>query len=112
MWPLNLLFILGFITVAAVGGAKLVFVYVLLWMPFLLPLGMLGCWRCNYNLLRKYRGANSVESGDSWTGEPLYPSRMVSLPSKCPRCGALILSQSINVKASGAVAEAPRETQL
>jgi hypothetical protein len=59
-----------------------------------LPLANLGCWRCNYNLFRRYRGPESVEHGDSWTTGPLYPWRMIPIPDECPKCGALILSPS------------------
>jgi hypothetical protein len=56
------------------------------------PLAGLGCWRCNYNLFRRYGGRQSVEHGDSWTTGPLYPWRMVPIPEDCPKCGAPILS--------------------
>ena len=62
-------------------------------LPLALPLAGLGCWKCNYNLLRAYRGPKTIEHGDSWTADN-FPWRWAPFPATCPKCGAQILSGS------------------
>lgn len=57
--------------------------------PFVIPIAALGCHRCNFNVLRSYRGPDSPEHGDSWTRD-VKP--LGTLPSTCPKCGATLLS--------------------
>ncbi|GAA4039668.1 hypothetical protein GCM10022281_20660 [Sphingomonas rosea] len=61
--------------------------------PFIIPAAGLGCWRCNYNLLRRYRGSGSIEHGDSWTGEPDTVGMLNRIPNRCPKCQATILTE-------------------
>jgi hypothetical protein len=66
--------------------------------PFIIPVAGLGCWRCNYNLLRRYRGPDSIEHGDSWTGEP-DTWNVETHSERCPKCQATILTeQNVEVR--------------
>lgn len=60
-------------------------------MPFVAPMAALGCHRCNFNVLRPYRGPNSPEHGDSWTRDR---KPLGAIPNACPKCGATLLSQA------------------
>ena len=93
MYAINIAVVLGTLAAIVLGKPSIAVVSVALMAPFSLLLANLGCWRCNYNLFRRYRGSNSIEYGDSWTGQPLYPSRWVPIPKDCPKCGAAILGE-------------------
>ena len=56
--------------------------------PFILPIALLGCYRCHFNVFRRYRGPSSPEHGDSYTNQIAFP---VPIPDRCPKCGAVLL---------------------
>ena len=89
-----LLFLNGVMIAALVAAVVLpvpliALIAILVMMPVVAPMAALGCYRCNFNVLRSYRGPTSPEHGDSWTRDwrPLG-----ALPRACPKCGAVLLS--------------------
>ncbi len=86
---LNIVMMITVFVAAAMGKLVIAFFMMALCGLFFLPVGMLGCYRCGYNVFRPYRGASYPEHGDSYTGKPAFPR---PIPDVCPKCGAQLLS--------------------
>ena len=58
-------------------------------LPIALPMAGLSCYRCSFNIFRRYRGPTYPEHGDSYTNGI---KGIVPIPDLCPKCGARLLS--------------------
>lgn len=87
---LNGIAALALLAAVVLQASVIAVVAIFLAMPFIVPMAALGCHRCNFNVLRSYRGPNAPERGDSWTRDM---PRLGAIPAACPKCGASLLSQ-------------------
>ena len=85
----NVAVIAAILVSVVTGAVSIAIVAVILMGVLALPLGLLGCHRCGFNVFRQYRGPASPEHGDSYTGQIALP---LAIPDLCPKCGAALLT--------------------
>jgi hypothetical protein len=94
MLALQVVLVAAFLISALLRKGEILLICIAFAAPLLIVLASLGCWRCNYNLLRRYRGPAWIEHGDSWSGEPEHVGMLKRIPERCPKCDAVIISRS------------------